>query len=308
MPLLRDRERPGRFIEGGTRMRVGIVTDSNSGISVAQGAQLGIFVVPMPLLVDGEIRYEGVDLTSEEFYAAQLAGRDVSTSQPSPGDVMDLWDRVLEEYDQLVYIPMSSGLSASCQTAQGLSESYDGKVEVADLRRISVTQQLAVLDAVELAKLGLTAREIREELDRVAMDAMIYIGVETLTYLRRGGRVTPAAAAMGNLLNIKPLLKIYGERLDAFAKVRGVKACKQRAVEALRESVEEFQSEGWNFVVGTAHTYRTQEEIQDWQRTLEENFPGIPAYHGELALSVGCHTGPGAFGMGVVRRVDLPKK
>ena len=250
-------------------MRVGIVTDSNSGISVAQGAQLGIFVVPMPLLVDGEIRYEGVDLTSEEFYAAQLAGRDVSTSQPSPGDVMDLWDRVLEEYDQLVYIPMSSGLSASCQTAQGLSESYDGKVEVADLRRISVTQQLAVLDAVELAKLGLTAREIREELDRVAMDAMIYIGVETLTYLRRGGRVTPAAAAMGNLLNIKPLLKIYGERLDAFAKVRGVKACKQRAVEALRESVEQFQAKGWSFVVGTAHTYRTPEEIRDYIATGE---------------------------------------
>lgn len=289
-------------------MRVGIVTDSNSGISVAQGAQLGIFVVPMPLLVDGEIRYEGVDLTSEEFYAAQLAGRDVSTSQPSPGDVMDLWDRVLEEYDQLVYIPMSSGLSASCQTAQGLAESYDGKVEVADLRRISVTQQLAVLDAVELAKLGLTAREIREELDRVAMDAMIYIGVETLTYLRRGGRVTPAAAAMGNLLNIKPLLKIYGERLDAFAKVRGVKACKQRAVDALRENVEEYLQKGWRFHVGTAHTLRAQEEIQVWQQTLEDNFPNIPATHGELALSIGCHTGPGAFGVGLVRRVDLPGK
>lgn len=289
-------------------MRVAIVTDTNSGISVAQGVGLGVFVVPMPLLVNGEIRYEGVDLTSDEFYTAQMEGRDVSTSQPSPGDVMDLWDRVLEEYDQLVYVPMSSGLSASCQTAQGLAEGYDGRVEVADLRRISVTQQLAVLDALELAKLGLTAREIREELDRVAMDAMIYIGVETLTYLRRGGRVTPAAAAMGNLLNIKPLLKIHGERLDAFAKVRGVKACKQRAVEATRESVEEFQRRGWNFVVGTAHTYRTQEEIQDWQRTLEENFLGIPAYHGELALSIGCHTGPGAFGMGVVRRVDLPKQ
>lgn len=288
-------------------MRVAIVTDTNSGISVAQGAQQGVAVVPMPLLVNGEIRYEGVDLTSDQFYAAQMAGQDVSTSQPSPGDVMDVWDRVLEEYDQLVYIPMSSGLSASCQTAQGLAEGYDGKVQVADLRRISVTQQLAVLDALELAKLGLTAREIREELDRVAMDAMIYIGVETLTYLRRGGRVTPAAAAMANLLNIKPLLKIHGERLDAFAKVRGVKACKQRAVDATRECVEEFERRGWNFVVGTAHTYRTQEEIQDWQRTLDENFPGIPAYHGELALSIGYHTGPGAFGMGAVRRVDLPK-
>lgn len=286
-------------------MRVAIVTDTNSGISVAEGAEQGIFVLPMPLLVGGEIRYEGVDLSAGEFYDAQQAGRDVSTSQPSPGDVMDLWDRVLEEYDALVYIPMSSGLSASCQTAIALAEGYDGKVQVADLRRISVTQQLAVLDGVELAKQGCTAAEIREELERVSMDAMIYIGVETLTYLRRGGRVTPAAAAMGNLLNIKPLLKIHGERLDAFAKVRGVKACKQRAVDATRESVEQFLQKGWRFHVGTAHTYRTQEEIQAWQQTLEDNFPGIPATHGELALSIGCHTGPGAFGMGVVRRVDL---
>ena len=289
-------------------MRTAIVTDTNSGISVAEGRELGCFVLPMPLLVDGKIRYEGVDLTSDEFYAAQLAGRDLSTSQPSPGDVMDLWDRVLEEYDALVYIPMSSGLSASCQTAMGLAEGYDGRVQVADLRRISVTQKLAVLDGLELAKLGLTAVEIRQELERVAMDAMIYIGVETLTYLRRGGRVTPAAAALGSLLNIKPLLKIQGDRLDAFAKVRGVKACKQRAVEALHESVEEFQAKGWDFVVGTAHTYRTPEEIRDWQRTLEDNFPGLPAFHGELALSIGCHTGPGAFGLGLVRRVELPKQ
>ena len=289
-------------------MRVAIVTDTNSGISVAEGRELGVFVLPMPLLVDGQIRYEGVDLTPEEFYAAQQAGRDVSTSQPSPGDVMDLWDRVLEEYDALVYIPMSSGLSASCQTALALAESYDGRVQVADLRRISVTQKLAVLDGLELAKLGLSAVEIREELERVAMDAMIYIGVETLTYLRRGGRVTPAAADLVSLQNIKPLLKIQGERLDAFAKVRGVRACKQRAVEALRESVEQFQAKGWSFVVGTAHTYRTPEEIRDWQRTLEDNFPGIPACHGELALSIGCHTGPGAFGVGLVRRVELSRQ
>ena len=289
-------------------MRVAIVTDTNSGISVAEGARLGVFVLPMPLLVDGRLRFEGVDLTADEFYAAQQAGHSLSTSQPSPGDVIDLWDRVLEDHDALVYIPMSSGLSTSCQTATALAEDYDGRVQVADLRRISVTQKLAVLDGLELAKLGCTAVEIREELERVSMDAMIYIGVETLTYLRRGGRVTPAAAAMGNLLNIKPLLKIQGDRLDAYAKVRGVKACKQRAVEATRESVEQFLQKGWYFHVGTAHTYRTQEEIQAWQQTLEDNFPGIPATHGELALSIGCHTGPGAFGMGVVRRVDLPRK
>lgn len=289
-------------------MRVAIVTDTNSGISLAEGARLGVFVLPMPVLIDGQIRYEGIDLTPDEFYAAQQAGRDISTSQPSPGDVMDLWDRVLEEYDALVYIPMSSGLSTSCQTASALAEDYGGRVQVADLRRISVTQRLAALDGVELAKLGCTAEEIREELERISMDAMIYIGVETLTYLRRGGRVTPAAAAMGNLFNIKPLLKIQGDRLDAFAKIRGVKACKQRMVEALQEDVEQYLQKGWHFHVATAHTYRTQDEIQAWQKALEDSFPGIPATHGELALSIGCHTGPGAFGMGVVRRVDLPRK
>ena len=289
-------------------MRVAIVTDTNSGISLSEGARLGVFVLPMPLLMDGQIRYEGIDITADEFYSAQQAGHSISTSQPSPGDVMDLWDRVLEEYDALVYIPMSSGLSTSCQTATALAEDYGGRVQVADLRRISVTQRLAALDGVELARLGCTAVEIREELERISMDAMIYIGVETLTYLQRGGRVTPAAAAMGNLFNIKPLLKIQGDRLDAFAKVRGVKACKQRTVDALREDVERYLQKGWYFHVATAHTYRTQDEIQAWQKTLEDTFPGIPATHGELALSIGCHTGPGAFGMGVVRRVDLPGK
>ena len=289
-------------------MRVAIVTDTNSGISLAEGARLGVFVLPMPVLVDGRIRYEGIDLTADEFYAAQQAGHDISTSQPSPGDVMDLWDRVLEEYDALVYIPMSSGLSTSCQNATALAEDYDGRVQVADLRRISVTQRLAALDGVELARQGCTAVEIKEELERISMDAMIYIGLETLTYLQRGGRVTPAAAAMGNLFNIKPLLKIQGDRLDAFAKVRGVKACKQRTVEALQEDVERYLQKGWHFHVATAHTYRTQDEIQAWQKTLEDSFPGIPATHGELALSIGCHTGPGAFGMGVVRRIDLPGK
>ena len=289
-------------------MRVAIVTDTNSGISVAEGAQLGVFVLPMPLMVDGRLRFEGVDITADEFYTAQQEGRVVSTSQPSPGDVMDIWDKVLEEYDALVYIPMSRGLSTSCQTAAALAEDYDGRVQVADLRRISVSQRLAVLDGLELARLGCTAVEIKEELERISMDAMIYIGVETLTYLRRGGRVTPVAADMGDLLNIKPLLKIQGDRLDAYAKVRGVKACKQRTVEALRESVEQFQQKGWRIHVGTAHTYRTQEEILEWQQTLEDNFPGIPVTHGELALSIGCHTGPGAFGMGVIRRLDLPGK
>lgn len=286
-------------------MRVAIATDTNSGVSVEEGRQLGIFVIPMPILIDGQIYYEGVDLTKAQFYEAQLAGRNVSTSQPSPGDVLEFWDRILEEYDALVYIPMSSGLSASCATAQALAEGYEGRVQVADLRRISVTQRMAALDGVELAKRGCTAAEIREELERVSMDAMIFIGVETLTYLRRGGRVTPAAAAMGNLLNIKPLLKIQGERLDAFAKVRGVKACKQRTVEALRDNVEQFHQKGWNFIVGTAHTYRTPEEAREWQQTLEDNFPNEIPVHGELALSIASHTGPGAFGMGLVRRVDV---
>lgn len=284
-------------------MKVAVATDTNSGISVEEGVQLGVYVIPMPILIDGQIYYEGVTLTHDEFYRYQAAGRAISTSQPAPGDVIALWDRVLEEYDELVYIPMSSGLSASCQTAVSLSADYDGKVQVINNHRISVTQRNAVMDALALAAAGCSAAEIREELERTGLDSMIYIGVDTLKYLKQGGRVTPAAAAMGTILHLKPLLKIEGERLDAFATVRGRKTCKQKLLDAMQGSVEKFHERNWPICVGVSGSFLNREEENEWLTLAKEIFPGEDIRYDPLALSIGCHTGPDAFGMAVSRRV-----
>lgn len=282
---------------------VAVVTDTNSGISVEEGGRLGVHVIPMPVLIDGEIYYEGVTLTHDGFYRAQAAGRAISTSQPAPGDVIALWDRVLEAYDELVYIPMSSGLSASCQTAASLSADYGGRVQVVNNHRISVTQRNSVMDALALASAGCSASEIREELERTGLDSMIYIGVDTLKYLKQGGRVTPAAAAMGAILHLKPLLKIEGERLDAFATVRGRKACKQKLLDAIQGSVEAFHKRAWPICVGVSGSFLSQEEENEWLALARETFPGEDIRYDPLALSIGCHTGPDAFGMAVSRRV-----
>lgn len=289
-------------------MKVAIMTDTNSGISVEEGAQLGVYVIPMPVLIDGQTYYEGVTLSHEEFYRCQEEGRAVSTSQPAPGDVMALWDQALESHDQLVYIPMSSGLSASCQTAIGLSEDYGGRVHVVDNHRISVPQRNSVMDAMILAKSGCTAAEIKAEMERMALDSIIYIGVDTLKYLKRGGRITPAAAAMGSILHLKPLLKIEGERLDAFATVRGQKACKQRLVDAMKRSVEEFHKQDGPICIGAAGSFLSKEEGEAWRALAAETFPGEEIRWDPLALSIGCHTGPGAFGMAVSRRLADPVK
>ena len=288
-------------IFGEEAMKVAIMTDTNSGISVEEGARTGVHVLPMPVLIDGKTYYEGVTLTHEEFYRCQGEGQAVSTSQPAPSDVLAMWDRLLEEYDQIVHIPMSSGLSASCETAIGLAEDYDGRVQVVNNHRISVTQRNSVSDAQILAEQGCSAKEIKEELERMAFDSIIYIGVDTLEYLKRGGRITPAAAAMGTILQLKPLLKIEGERLDAFAKVRGRKACQQKLVEAMKHSVEEFHKIDGPLCIGAAGSFLTQEEGEQWRALAAEIFPGEYIRYDPLALSIGCHTGPGAFGMAVSR-------
>lgn len=284
-------------------MKVAIVTDTNSGITEEEGVRLGVRVVPMPVLIDGKIYYEGVSLTSEEFYRYQAGNREISTSQPAPGDVMALWDQVLEEYDALVYIPMSSGLSASCETAMALAEDYGGRVQVADNHRISLTQRDSVMDALYLAGAGCTAAEIKAELERIGLDSIIYIGVDTLKYLKQGGRITPAAAAMGSILHLKPLLKIEGERLDAFATVRGRKACQQKLIDAMKQSVEEYHKREWPVSVDTAGSFQTREESEAWLELARETFPEEGVHYDPLALSIGCHTGPGAFGMAVSRRI-----
>lgn len=277
-------------------MRIALATDSNSGIPAAEAKQLGIGLLSMPFSIDGEIHYEGVDLTALDFYQAQAEGRDITTTQPSPGAVVDLWDQLLKDYDAVVYIPMSSGLSNSCATAQMLAEEYGGKVQVADVRRISVTQRQAVLDGLRLAERGLVPEEIRSRLEENALNSSIYITVDTLKYLKKGGRITPAAAAIGSVLNIKPVLQIQGGKLDAFAKVRGMRQAAVKMREALQSDLD-GRFAGKNVRIMAA--YSGDEELgRRWVDWLSGQFPGREICSAPLTLSIACHTGPGAIGLG----------
>lgn len=280
--------------------KTAIAADSNSGIFEAEGKELGVYILPMPVIIEGREYFEGVDLSHQEFYQSLLEHKQVSTSQPTPADVLGLWERILSDgYDELVYIPMSSGLSNSCQTALSLAEDYGGKVQVVDNHRISVTQRSSVLDALELARQGCSAADIKERLEQTAYDSIIYVGVETLEFLKRGGRVTAAGAAMGAVLNVKPLLIIQGERLDAYAKVRGTKNCKKRAIEAMLRSAETFYQKGQNIRLGVAGSFVREEEDRQWLEMVKEAFPGEEVFYDRLTFSISCHVGPGAFGMGI---------
>lgn len=287
-------------------MKVAVVTDSNSGITQAQAEELGVFVLPMPFIIDGETYFEDVNLTKEEFYEKLEGGSDVSTSQPSPEAVMNLWDEVLKEYDQLVHIPMSSGLSGSCQTARMLAQDYDGKVEVVDNQRISITQIESVIDAVNLVKRGMDAAQIREILEREKMEASIYLTVDTLKYLKKGGRITPAAAALGTLLRIKPVLTIQGEKLDAFAKARTFKQAKTMMLNALSKDLETrfHDPEAKNMRLAIAHS-KSLEAALEVKKEMEEMFPHTKEVAiGDLSLSVSCHVGPGVVGIGCIKNVE----
>lgn len=283
-------------------MKTAVVTDSNSGITRQEAEDLGIFLMHMPVIIDEEVRYQEGGLTEEEFYQSLTGGKNVSTSQPSPGDVLELWNGILDSgYDELVYIPMSSGLSASCGTAVGLSREYDGRVCVVDNHRISVTMRESVLEAIAMAKQGLSAAEIQQDLETRAYDATIYIAVDTLEFLKKGGRVTPAAAALGSVLNIKPILTIQGGKLDAFAKVRGIKKCKAKIVEALKaERVERFGSiPDERLLLMAAGAGLTPEEAEDWRSSLADAFPTLKVLYNPLSYSIGTHTGPGSRGVGL---------
>ena len=284
---------------------VAIVTDSNSGIFREKGQSLGISVVPMPVHVDGEIYYEGVNLFREQFYEKLIQGSDIVTSQPAPGAVMDIWNQVLKEYDELVYIPMSSGLSNSCQTAQILSGEYRGRVHVVNNRRISVTQKASVMDAIALAKEGHTAFEIKRILEEQAMDACIYITVDNLKYLRKGGRVSGVEAVAGTMLNIKPVLEIYGEKLNAVDKVRGMKAARRNMIQRVRGDLEGRLRplvESGHIQMLIAYSQVPDETLKDWTVEVEEAFKDIGAVKGEpLTLCIATHVGPGALGVGAVR-------
>lgn len=277
--------------------KVAVVTDSNSGITQAEAAVLGISVLPMPFYIDGKLYFEDVNMTQEQFYDALKSDAEIHTSQPSPRDVTDLWDKTLESYDELVYIPMSSGLSGSCESACILSREYNGRVEVVDNQRISVTQRQSVLDAIKMASQGLSAKEIKDALVENKMNSSIYITVETLKYLKKGGRITPVAAAIGTLLNIKPVLQIQGEKLDAYSKVRGKKAARGVMIKAMKKDLEKRFSEAvknGKLKMGLAFS-GNPEEAEDWKKECEAAFPNFEFFLAPLSLSVSCHIGHGAL-------------
>ncbi len=275
--------------------KVAVMTDSNSGITQKAGKELGIYVLPMPFYIDEKLYFEDITLSQEAFYEKLASDCEISTSQPSPANVMEMWDAALKEYEEIVYIPMSSGLSGSCETAAMLAQDYDGKVQVVNNQRISVTQEQSVYDAIHLAEQGKSAAEIKEILEREKMVSSIYLMVDTLKYLKKGGRITPAAAALGTVLNLKPVLQIQGEKLDSYAKVRGVKAAKRTMYRAIREDLE-TRFAGKNMVLGLAYS-GSEESIQTWRQEMEEQFPGYQILQNPLSLSVSCHTGPGSVGV-----------
>lgn len=286
---------------------VAIVTDSNSGISQAEAKELGIYVIPMPFLVDGKLYFEDVDMNKEQFYHFLENDADLSTSQPSPGDVMDLWDKLLKEYDEIVHIPMSSGLSASCSTAMRLARDYDGKVQVVDNQRISVTMQQSVMDAKHLVAAGKSAAQIKEILEKEALESSIYLMVDTLKYLKKGGRITPAAALLGSALNLKPILQIQGDKLDAYKKVRGVKAAKKNMLEAMKKDVEgRFSDYVTKGQLKLHVAYTTDEETaRQWKEEVQSMFPDIAISRIDpLSFSVTCHTGPGVLAIAASHVLD----
>ncbi len=285
---------------------VKIVTDSNSGITQADGEKLGISVIPMPFLINGEEFFEDINLTQPRFYEYLQGDANVSTSQPSTFYVTELWEKLLADGSEIVHIPMSSGLSESCHTAENLAKEYGGRVQVVDNQRISITQKQSVLDALTLVKQGKSAAEIREILLKTKFDSSIYISLDTLKYLKKGGRLTPAAALVGTLLRIKPVLQIQGEKLDAFKRVHTLKQAKEVMVAAIKSDLEtRFKEyvEAGEMTVAVAHT-QNYEEAEKFRTELAAAFPNVKVTFADpLSLSVSCHIGPGALAVACSREL-----
>ncbi|MCI7127581.1 MAG: DegV family protein [Clostridium sp.] len=288
-------------------MKIAVVTDSNSGITQAQAKEMGITVLPMPFMIDGETYYEDITLTQEQFYQRLKDNSDISTSQPTPDSIMKLWDELLKEYDQIVHIPMSAGLSGSCATAMMLAgeDEYEGNVFVVDNHRISVTQYQSVKDAMMLADMGMDGAQIKKRLEETAADSVIFVTVDTLKYLKKGGRITPAAAALGTLLRIKPVLIILGEKLDSFAKARTMKQAKTLMMTAIQKELDErlHDSECKDCHLAIAHS-DNEEAALEFKKEVEERFPDADIYLAPLSLSIACHIGPGSLALTATRKME----
>lgn len=276
---------------------IAVVTDTNSGITPQMAENLGVTVIPMPFYINDELFYEGITLNSEEFYKALDNNAEVKTSQPAPGEIMKIWDELLKDKEEIVYIPMSSSLSGSCQTAQMLADDYKGKVYVVNNRRISVTQMQSVKDAVSLAQKGKSASEIKEILEERQYMSSIYITPDDLDYLKKGGRITPAVASVAKVLNIKPVLEIQGQKLDVFKKVRGMKIARKTMKQAIRDDLENRFADIKSMKIYAAYT--SNKELGElWRQELVEEFPGYEIELYPLSLSISCHIGPEALGVG----------
>ena len=288
-------------------MKIAVVTDSNSGITQIQAKEMGITVLPMPFMIDGETYYEDITLTQEQFYQRLKDNFDISTSQPTPDSIMKLWDELLKEYDQIVHIPMSAGLSGSCATAMMLAgeDEYEGNVFVVDNHRISVTQYQSVKDAMMLADMGMDGAQIKKRLEETAADSVIFVTVDTLKYLKKGGRITPAAAALGTLLRIKPVLIILGEKLDSFAKARTMKQAKTLMMNAIQKELDErlHDSECKDCHLAIAHS-DNEEAALEFKKEVEERFPDADIYLAPLSLSIACHIGPGSLALTATRKME----
>lgn len=289
-------------------MKIAIATDTNSGITQKKAQEAEIYLLPMPVIVGEETYLEGVDITNVQLYEAMKQHKDLSSSQPSLGQLAELWDGILRDgYDEIVYIPMSSGLSNSCCNAVQFSGVYGGKVHVADNHRISVTQEEAVFSACQMAKRGLGAKEIKARLEEHAYDASIYITVDSMEYLKKGGRITPAVAAFAAVLNLKPVLTIQGDKLDTFAKVRGMKQAETTMIEALKQDrAQRFGDVPDDQLrVETAGTFESREQAEQWRGLVQEEFPAIPVSYVDLPCSIACHVGMNAAGLAIMKKEVL---
>ncbi|MBQ9279000.1 MAG: DegV family protein [Lachnospiraceae bacterium] len=283
-------------------MKTAIMTDTNSGITVQKGKEDGIFVLPMPVIVDNKDYLEGIDITHEDLYAAMRDGKDIHSSQPAIGAVSDMWDDILKQgYDEILYIPMSSGLSSSCEMAMGYAQKYNGKVLVADNHRISFSLYESVYDAKSYAQKGKKASEIKDALEKNAYNASIYITVNSLEYLKKSGRVTSAGAAIATVINLKPVLTIQGEKLDAYAKVRGMNTAKKKMLQALEEDLntrfKDVPKE--KLQLATAGTFEHKEDAEAWLDEVNNAFPGFEPYYLPLSCSIACHVGIDSVGTAI---------
>lgn len=292
-----------------THRKVAVLTDTNSGILQEEAESLGIHVLPMPVMVDGKMYLEGIDICHSRLYEAMREHKDISSSQPSPGQLMDSWDGLLEDgYEEIVYIPMSSGLSGSCQNAVLFAREYEGKVQVVDNHRISVTQYSSALSALELAEQGFSAAQIKKRLEERAYDASIYVSVDSMEYPKKGGRITPAAAALATVLNLKPVLTIQGGKLDTFAKARGMRQAEAKMLEAIaKDRAERFGTvPDSELRLNVAGTFEEKERAGEWVELAEKQFPNMTIVYHPLPCSIACHVGMNAAGLGIAIKETEP--